>query len=348
MFGKNDDLIDSNYKHNATPQAAQHASFGSAGGDFPAAPQHAPAAPVQTAATYPSFNAQEPQVPSFAPQAVETPTPVPQFSDAPAAPEAVAPASPAPHTTNLSFSEMMAQRNTQQQPAAEAAPVTDAIEPEPAVEAVPSAPPKQLGQLNELAEPDYAPLAPATAPRHSHFQTGSDTPQEPAPLDPEEALAEFTPEPAAGNAQEEALQQALAILSSEDIDKAGGETRIRAGALQTLVEKALAQDENALARLNTRGFDLLVEVSKGLPPGSPILDKLVNNSKALFGSELVDTADGKTQQADALQAIANGVGLQGQVAAIQHNQEVEAQSFAQREAEKKAARQEGLPTGQYL
>lgn len=93
MFGKNDALVDNSYKHATATPEAQDTSFGSAGGDFMAAPQ----APAE----HPSFDSREPQMaapeqpaPSFeapAQPVAEAPA-APQFSDAPAAPD-----TPPPH-----------------------------------------------------------------------------------------------------------------------------------------------------------------------------------------------------------------------------------------------------------
>lgn len=359
MFGKNDDWVDNSYKHaTATPQTVQDTSFGSAGGEF---------APVETPppAEHPSFDSREPQMaapeqsePSFeAPAQPIAEAPVaPQFSDAPAVAEA--PVAPSPQTTNMSFSEMMAMRSQQQPAAAEfetAAPAGDGVatmedpaaqdfapatpeaQPEPAA---PETAQAALDELSALAQAE--PEAPAYEPEAPAAEAA---PAEEAPLEELAAVAQAEAMPAE---QLAALQQASQALSDEELAQTGGKTRLQATALKVLVDKAQGQDGNALAQLSTHGFELLEKLTEGMRPGSPALNAVVESAGALISADLVVPADSRAQQTEALQAIAHGVGLQGEVAAVQHNQEVEAQSFAQREAEKKAARQEGLPTGQYL
>lgn len=359
MFGKNDDWVDNSYKHaTATPQTAQDTSFGSAGGDFAPAGQQAPA-------EHPSFDSREPEMvaaeqpaPSFeAPAQPVTEAPAaPQFSDSPASAEA--PAAPSPQTTNMSFSEMMAMRGQQQPAATEfetATPAGDGVaamegpaaqdfapaaieaQPEPAT---PETAQAALDELSALAQVE--PEAPAYEPEASAAEA---TPAEEAPVEELAAVAQAEAMPAE---QLAALQQASQALSDEELAQTGGKTRLQATALKVLVDKAQGQDGNALAQLSTHGFELLEKLTEGMRPGSPALNAVVESAGALISADLVVPADSRAQQTEALQAIAHGVGLQGEVAAVQHNQEVEAQSFAQREAEKKAARQEGLPTGQYL
>lgn len=366
MFGKNDAMVDKSYKHTTATPEAQETSFGTAGGDFMAAPQ--------AAAEHPSFDSREPEMaapeqpaPSFEPPAqpvAEAPA-APQFSDAPAVAEA--PAAPSPQTTTMSFSEMMAMRDgqPQQAPAAEfetaapagegaaamedpaaqdfaqAAPAAPEAQPEPA------APESAQAALDELAALAQAePAAEAEAPVYEPEAPAAEvTPAEEAPLEELAAVAQAEAMPAE---QLAALQQASQALSDEELAQTGGKTRLQATALKVLVDKAQGQDGNALAQLSTHGFELLEKLTEGMRPGSPALNAVVESAGALINADLVVPADSRAQQTEALQAIAHGVGLQGEVAAVQHNQEVEAQSFAQREAEKKASRQEGLPTGQYL
>lgn len=366
MFGKNDALVDNSYTHTASPQAAQETEFGAAGGDFMTAPT-----PPQAQA---SITPVQPLPEAPAPAEAYTPQPEAPQAEAPqAAPQSAAVSSDG-RTTTMSFSEMMARRGQQQQ-----APVTEA----PAAEAAPQ--PAAYDELPEAPAMDAAPApsyqtdaqsAPAFAPppveAEPFEQAVEEQPaMEEAPQFDAEGLAEYEAHAAEADQQElaamqglvdemqaeqgglsaeqnGALQQVVDALNHEDVSRANGKTRVQAAALKVLTQKAQSQDENALAQLSTHGFELLEKISEGLPSRSEALDQLVDGVGALVGADLIVAADSKAQQTDALLAVAHGVGMQGQVAAIQHNQEMEQQGFAQREAEKKAARQEGLPTGQYL
>lgn len=373
MFGKNDTLVDNSYKHaSAAPQPVQDTSFGSAGGDFMAAPH---------AAGQPSFEAVAPQMAEqeyTAPQ-FDAPQPEAMVAEAPAyqephafaeAPAAEAPA-PSSRTTTMSFSEMMAMRSAPQaQPEAPEPAVMDAAMDAAPVEAAAPAPTEAFPVQDTAAE-DFAQFAEAPAAEtpadaflaEAPAPTAEPAPQEyaeaPAPAEAEvaetamDAYEEAVPQqaemqPEMHDAQLATLQQASQAFAAEELVQTGGKTRLQAAALKVLVDKAQTQDENALAQLNTHGFELLEKLAEGMRPGSDALNAVVESAAALISADLVVPADSRAQQIDALQVIANGVGLQGQVAALQHNQEQEAQGFAQREAEKKAARQEGLPTGQYL
>lgn len=364
MFGKNDALVDNSYTHTASPQAAQETEFGAAGGDFMTAPT--PQAPASITPVQPLQEAPA-QPETYAPQA-----------DAPqAAPQSAAVSSDG-RTTTMSFSEMMARRGQQQAPAAEApapqAPLAEAAPEAATYDELPEAPamdaaPAPSYQTDTQSAPAFAPPPVEAEPFE---QAVEEQPvMEEAPQMDAEGVEQYEAYAAEADQQElaamqglvdemqaeqgglsaeqtGALQQVVDSLNHEDISRANGKTRVQAAALKVLTQKALSQDENALAQLSTHGFELLEKISEGLPSRSEALDKLVDGVGALVGADLIVPADSKAQQTDALLAVAQGVGMQGQVAAIQHNQEMEQQSFAQREAQKKAERQEGLPTGQYL
>jgi hypothetical protein len=375
MFGKNDALVDNSYTHTASPQAAQESEFGAAGGDFMTAPTpQAPASitpvqPLQEAPAQPETYAPQPEAPQAAPAAEAAPQSAAVSSDG--------------RTTTMSFSEMMARRGQQQAPAAEApapqaplaeAPVAEAAPEAAAYDELPEAPamdaaPAPSYQTDTQSAPAFAPPPVEAEPFEQAVEEQPAMDEAPqmdaegveqyeayaAEADQQELAAmqglvdEMQAEQGGLSAEQNgALQQVADSLNHEDVSRANGKTRVQAAALKVLVQKAQSQDENALAQLSTHGFELLEKISEGLPSRSEALDQLVEGVGALVGADLIVAADSKAQQTDALLAVAHGVGMQGQVAAIQHNQEMEQQGFAQREAEKKAARQEGLPTGQYL
>lgn len=346
-------------------------------------PQHVAPEHIEPQAEAPAFAAAPTESAPYVPTATQT-----EFvSEQPQHAVSSAPPSTS-QTKTMSFSEMMARRGQQspaaetpsfdmeaeqenyQEAYAEAPAETPAEAPaeemQHEVYSAPEAPAEEAGfempaeapaaeALQEtydspLAYADAAPQMDEPAPE---AEATAEAPQESYDI-PADMGAEITETPTQAPAAEEtteqmkALQLAYEALTSEEIDKTSGKTRVQAAALKVLVEKAYGQDENALSQLSTHGFELLEKVAEGLPPASHTLDKLVESVGALVGNELIVAADSKAQQTDALLGIAQGVGLQGQVAAIQHEQTAEERSFAAREAEKKSTRQEDLPTGQYL
>lgn len=289
MFGKNDDMVDQSYQHSATP--AQDTSFGSASGDdFMSAPsptmQAAPAAQEAPSLEFPQTEA-----PTFAapPQPVQydepaAPAPATVAAEEPA-PQSYAPAAPAeempPVPDSLSFS---ARFGNQQAPAVP--------QPEPSVSVVTGedeiigegapvgvAPETLLTEQNEVAEPytqtpDFRQIAGESASTVGDASIDMEVPAEDV----------------------NAFEKTTAALNHPDVQSAGGKTRIQAVALGSLIGRAQGSDEQALAQLQTHGFELLEKLADGLAPGSAGLNNLVDAAAALIDEGVVQVVNGPAPQ----------------------------------------------------
>lgn len=309
MFGKNDDLVDQNYQASASPQAAaQDMSFGSAGGDFmSAAPLPADAPRNQIPAAEPAPTLDVP-VQEAAPQSAE-----PQPYAPPAQEETHVPES-------MSFSARFGNRTA---PAAQT--------PEPVSADLGTAP---QGEIPSLPAGFHTQPVPVTTPTYEQpldvaaIVNGSAEQEatrahggEMQAFETAPAIAEqsYSPDP-----QTAALEHAAAAVADSNLADASGKARIQAAAITTLVNASLEGNDAAKSQLSAHGFEMFEKLADNLPPASDTLNAVVEATAELMNNGLVSPIDGKAQQNNALEIIAQGMSQQGMAAAYAQNSAMQA------------------------